>query len=142
MLGQFNARRLPQTQGNHTRTQWLLKFAACHCKCHYCELPLTVLTTTKDHLTPLCREGSDDIENIVPACRPCNLMKSWRTEAEFIRDYPRLSARFSQRARARENLNPHDQPRVALEEQLNQPGLLKTVVREREQVSWFWRNPA
>src|ERR1700727_1978988 len=77
------ARRNPQIAGYHTRYEWLQKFKECGRKCYYCEVPLAPGFTTKDHLTPLCRGGSDRIDNIVPACKPCNQMKAWRTEDEF-----------------------------------------------------------
>jgi 5-methylcytosine-specific restriction endonuclease McrA len=48
--------------------------------CAYCGLwrPLTV-----DHRIPLTRGGSNYIDNILPACRPCNSRKGTRTETEF-----------------------------------------------------------
>jgi len=36
-----------------------------------------------DHRTPLARGGSNAIDNILPACAPCNLRKSRMTEPEF-----------------------------------------------------------
>lgn len=36
-----------------------------------------------DHLIPLARGGSAFPSNLVPACRPCNQRKSWRTAREF-----------------------------------------------------------
>jgi len=36
-----------------------------------------------DHRIPLSRGGSNFIDNIVPACRPCNLRKHTLTEAQF-----------------------------------------------------------
>lgn len=31
--------------------------------------------TARDHVVPLSRGGTDGIENVVPACRPCNLLE-------------------------------------------------------------------
>ena len=37
-----------------------------------------------DHKIPLSRGGSNDITNIVPACKPCNSRKRHRTASEFL----------------------------------------------------------
>jgi hypothetical protein len=37
--------------------------------CHWCG---TNAATEADHLTPYVAGGSDDLENLVPACKPCN----------------------------------------------------------------------
>ncbi|RAL98941.1 HNH endonuclease [Agrobacterium sp. MS2] len=48
--------------------------------CVYCGNPATSI----DHVDPRCNGGSNDIENLVPACIPCNsskggkLLKDWR----------------------------------------------------------------
>ncbi|MGH2490488.1 MAG: HNH endonuclease signature motif containing protein [Candidatus Limnocylindria bacterium] len=36
-----------------------------------------------DHRIPLCSGGSNDVGNILPACRSCNRRKHRRTEEEF-----------------------------------------------------------
>jgi len=36
-----------------------------------------------DHRIPLYRGGSNEISNILPACRPCNRRKHRKTEEEF-----------------------------------------------------------
>jgi len=40
--------------------------------CHYCQIPLTVYTTTIEHLIPRCRGGDGSPENLVAACERCN----------------------------------------------------------------------
>lgn len=67
--------------GSHTLQERRAKFAECGNRCAYChaEKPLTV-----DHLVPLARGGTDDISNIVPACRSCNSKKNARTAEEFL----------------------------------------------------------
>lgn len=67
----------------HTQRQWEGKFFRCGMRCFYCYKPLTLAEATKDHLTPQAREGSDFIDNIVPACLPCNQRKGAMTEPEF-----------------------------------------------------------
>lgn len=37
-----------------------------------------------DHKIPLCRGGTNDIDNLVLTCRPCNTKKSWLTAEEFM----------------------------------------------------------
>jgi 5-methylcytosine-specific restriction endonuclease McrA len=78
-----NARRARKAGngGSHTLQEWKEKlelFAYC---CVYCgeSKPLTV-----DHKIPLSRGGTDDIMNIVPACRNCNSKKRHRTTQEYL----------------------------------------------------------
>jgi HNH endonuclease len=125
-------------QKRHSRKEWLDKFHDCERQCHYCQAPLTIETATKDHLTPTCRGGSDGIENIVPACLACNQMKAWRTEAEFLEARHLL---ISTRERRIGGISK-PKPSVLSPEEANEPGLLKKITGEREQVSWAWRNPA
>lgn len=43
--------------------------------CHYCDDPAP---DSIDHIVPLSREGTNDINNLVLACRPCNTSKGAR----------------------------------------------------------------
>lgn len=67
--------------GHHTLAEWRAKCAAYNHRCAYCceEKPLT-----RDHDLPLSRGGTDDIANIIPACRLCNSKKRHRTAAEYL----------------------------------------------------------
>lgn len=49
-------------------------------RCAYCgkAVPLTM-----DHRIPLIRGGPHVIENILPACKPCNSSKHAKSEEEF-----------------------------------------------------------
>lgn len=50
-------------------------------RCIYCgatDLPLTL-----DHVVPRSRGGPDTIDNLVPACLPCNCAKGARTPSEW-----------------------------------------------------------
>lgn len=120
-----------RVQVNYTPWEWLWKFGLSP-RCHYCENPLTLKTTTKDHLTPLCRGGSNLIDNIVPCCLACNQAKGTMTEEEY---WSMISTRISE---------PLDSPnlKTALEDHADERGLLKRVMSEREKVSWAWRHPA
>jgi 5-methylcytosine-specific restriction endonuclease McrA len=41
----------------------------------------------EDHWYPICRWGSDSIENIVPLCKDCNIRKGSRTPIELFVEY-------------------------------------------------------
>lgn len=78
------ARRRAQKRGNggsHTYAEWLEKCAMFANLCAYCgEAKLL----TRDHKVPLSRGGTDDITNIVPACKSCNSKKRHRTASEYL----------------------------------------------------------
>jgi 5-methylcytosine-specific restriction endonuclease McrA len=71
----FRARRrcdrLRGATGSHTLEEWLAKLAEYGGRCAYCPSP----ADTRDHVIPLAEGGTDEIDNIVPACRPCNSRK-------------------------------------------------------------------
>lgn len=73
--------------GSHTLEQRQAKFAGFGNACVYCG---TTERLTIDHMIPLSRGGTDDIENIVPACRSCNSKKHDKTAEEFLEDTGRL----------------------------------------------------
>jgi hypothetical protein len=133
-------------QGHHTERDWEKKFFSCDARCFYCELPLTLATATKDHKTPICRGGSDEIWNIVPACLSCNQKKGWRTVSEFLQKRPAFAPVVARNSQSIASVTSKKKvlpaPIISLEERCNEPGLLKKVVAERERISWAWRNPA
>jgi 5-methylcytosine-specific restriction endonuclease McrA len=67
--------------GSHTLDQLIEKFARLGNVCFYCgnSGKLTI-----DHDVPLSRGGTDDIDNILPACKRCNCRKHDKTSSEFI----------------------------------------------------------
>lgn len=67
--------------GSHTLKEWQDKCAAYDHRCAYCG---EAKKLTRDHVIPLCRGGSDNIDNIVPCCKPCNSRKARRTSAEYL----------------------------------------------------------
>lgn len=68
--------RMRRASGHHTRKEWQAKLAEHgHC-CAYCGRADVALT--RDHVIPLIARGSDSIDNIVPACVPCNSRKGTR----------------------------------------------------------------
>lgn len=58
--------------GVHTVKEWLELLRAFDGKCAYCG---TKDATTRDHILPLIKSGSNDIGNIAPACLSCNSSK-------------------------------------------------------------------
>ena len=80
----LTAARRARTAGaarSHSVQEWLEKVALLGGVCTYCgeAKPLT-----RDHKIPLSRGGTDDIENILPACRSCNSRKRTRTDRAFL----------------------------------------------------------
>jgi 5-methylcytosine-specific restriction endonuclease McrA len=53
--------------------------------CWYCGCVLKVHGFTVDHVHPQFHGGSDDLANLVPACRKCNSGKGTRTLEEYRR---------------------------------------------------------
>jgi len=53
-------------------------------KCVYCQTPLSIYTATLDHLIPKGKGGTDDLSNLVLACKTCNNQKSDLLPLEFI----------------------------------------------------------
>lgn len=45
--------------------------------CYWCSEKLTRKQFTVDHLIPLCKGGSHNLINLVPACFECNQKRSW-----------------------------------------------------------------
>jgi 5-methylcytosine-specific restriction endonuclease McrA len=51
-------------------------------QCQYCAKRPPVRDLNIDHIVPRSRGGGDSWENLVTACRGCNLRKGWRTPEE------------------------------------------------------------
>jgi 5-methylcytosine-specific restriction endonuclease McrA len=51
-------------------------------QCQYCARVLPVRDLNIDHVLPRSRGGPDSWENLVTACRNCNLRKGWKTPEE------------------------------------------------------------
>jgi len=50
-------------------------------RCYYCFEPLN--EGTLDHVKPQCKGGTDDKQNLVVACQPCNLAKGSMSKSQF-----------------------------------------------------------
>lgn len=61
--------------GSHTLLQWKELKRMHYGYCLMCGLSEPEIRLTEDHVTPLIRGGSDNIENIQPLCQSCNSTK-------------------------------------------------------------------
>lgn len=74
------------TKGTHTLEEWEdLKYTYEY-KCFVCGLKEPRIKLTKDHITPISKDGTDDIINIMPLCRSCNCKKGTKDENWSIRE--------------------------------------------------------
>jgi 5-methylcytosine-specific restriction endonuclease McrA len=71
--------RTPRTAVRLTRRN--LMFRDAH-ECQYCGRRPPVRDLNIDHVQPRSRGGPDTWENLVTACRVCNLRKGWKTPEE------------------------------------------------------------
>lgn len=78
-----NRRRLRKLQagGSHTVEQWVRLCQSYGNSCAYCGSHGKL---TRDHDVPICRGGTDDISNLMPACGSCNSRKRHLTADEFM----------------------------------------------------------
>lgn len=65
----------PNTIGNHTYGEWETVKAQFNWTCPRCLKSEPEVSLTRDHIVPLSKGGSDNIENIQPLCLKCNLWK-------------------------------------------------------------------
>lgn len=63
-----------------TEEVWGERLRAIGGRCHYCP----ERAETIDHLTPLSRGGPNLLNNMVPACKPCNMRKGKKTYDEYM----------------------------------------------------------
>lgn len=61
--------------GSHTIGEWETLKAQYNWICPACGKPEPEIKLTEDHIIPLTKSGSDNIENIQPLCRRCNIVK-------------------------------------------------------------------
>lgn len=54
-------------------------------RCAYCKDPLPVCRATADHKWPRSRHGTTTRNNIVAACRECNIVKGDMSHIEFYK---------------------------------------------------------
>lgn len=61
--------------GSHTLADWETLKAQYNWTCPCCGKSEPIIVLTEDHIIPLSKGGSDNIENIQPLCRSCNSKK-------------------------------------------------------------------
>lgn len=71
---QYRVRR-KEANGFHTYTEWETLKAQYNWTCPCCGNKETEIKLTIDHIIPLSKGGSDNIENIQPLCKSCNSKK-------------------------------------------------------------------
>jgi 5-methylcytosine-specific restriction endonuclease McrA len=85
----IQARRIGAV-GQVTPEQWQLLLKRHRFSCFYCGTKLQPANRTLDHKIPLSRGGRNTINNVVPACRPCNQRKMRMTTKEFLARIKRI----------------------------------------------------
>jgi len=71
--------RHPRTAVRLTRQNLMLRDDY---QCQYCGKKPALRELNIDHVVARCRGGQDTWENLVTACKPCNIRKGWRTPEE------------------------------------------------------------
>lgn len=78
-----------EVEGFHSFQDWITLLKEYENRCFYCNDKMTKYVgpkqRTRDHIIPLAKGGTDDIDNIVPACRSCNSSKGIKLQGDFLR---------------------------------------------------------
>ena len=87
MVANSNRRcvRKMNAAGSCTVAEWVSILEEYNHCCAYCLRHESIVgKMSMDHMTPLARGGTNDPDNIAPACRPCNSSKNDKTVLEFL----------------------------------------------------------
>ena len=71
-------------EGSFTAAEWLDRLLEFNNHCAYCLQPLDKVE--QEHMNPLSRGGTNNIDNLVPSCPPCNRKKHDKNLLEFARE--------------------------------------------------------
>lgn len=74
-IDQRRRQRMKENGGFHYKSEWELLKAQYNWTCLSCGRNEEIITLTKDHIIPVSKGGSDNIENIQPLCGSCNYKK-------------------------------------------------------------------
>ena len=70
------------TNGDLTKDQWAETIAYFDGRCGYCGVKPESME--QDHIVPLSKGGQHTASNVVPACRPCNRRKRYKSLLFFL----------------------------------------------------------
>ena len=68
-------KRIANNGGFHSRTEWKELKEKYNFTCPACKKSEPEIKLTKDHILPLLRGGTNNIENLQPLCKICNSKK-------------------------------------------------------------------
>ncbi len=73
------------TNGFHTYDEWILLKKKYNFTCPSCGKSEPEIKLTEDHIIPIVKNGSNNIDNIQPLCFRCNRIKGGRRNTYYLR---------------------------------------------------------